>query len=419
VTSSPSRTPAPFVPTLTPTATPGGAQLVRQPTQSATATPGPTERGATPTPSPAVAAVSQAPQPEETDPAAAVADEPSAGERARPALLRDIPPPTDLVTRPGVVSTNIALAMATIIVMLATAAIFNNTLEENDHIIRGWFEKIWSPFSGVVSGFSLLGGALAEKSWMRILIGPLVVVSLAAVLYALEEPSFGFNDETVILTLSFMSTFVVLTYVYDGGQLVVTNYYGLPGTIRIFPAGVLMAVICVALTRIQGFQPGLVFGFVAAHALTAPVMMTKRQKGMQILWPILALLATAVIAWLAIEPAREIAKDGDTMWSALPESVAVGIFLAGIQSAFLMMIPIKFMDGHKLMEWNKFAWGGVAIVSGFIFWHAMMNEEKESLEALGQTGSATFIALIFATLFVALATHTFFRFKNRHAEHAV
>jgi hypothetical protein len=323
------------------------------------------------------------------------------------------------VTNPGVVSTNVGLAMATIIIMLATAAVFNTTLEENDELIRGWLEKLWAPFAGIASGFAILGGTLSQTPWLRALIGPLVVLLLAAVLYALEEPTFGFNDETVILTVSFMVTFVVLTYVYDGGQLMVTNSYGLPGTIRIFPAGVIIAIICVGLTRIQGFQPGLVFGFVAAHALTAPVIMTRKQKGMQILWPSLALLAVCVVAWLAVSPARDLAEDGDTMWAALPEGIAVGLFLAGIQSLFFMMIPIKFMDGHKLMSWNKFAWAGLAIASGFVFWQAMMNEERESLDALGQTGAATFAALIIGALVVALATHGFFWWRARgNPQHA-
>lgn len=343
--------------------------------------------------------------------------EETAGEKARPALLKNIPTLSDIVTNPGVVSTNLALAMITVLVLLATAAIFNTTLEENDHLIQSWLKKISAPFAGFAGGFSILGGTLSKASWLRLFTGPLVVILLAGLLYALEEPEFGFNEASIVLTLSFIVTFVVLTYVWDGGQLLVTNTYGLPGTIRIFPAGLAIAVLCVAATRIQGFQPGLVFGFVAAHALTAQVVMTPKQRGMQILWPALALLSVCLLAWLAVGPTRKLAEDGDTMWAALPEGIAVGLFLAGIQSLFLMMIPIKFMDGHKLMSWNKFAWAGITIFSGFIFWHAMMNEEKEALNALGQTGAATFAILIFGTLAVALATYGFFWLRTRNDPH--
>jgi hypothetical protein len=381
------------------------------PTSTPTATPSPTPSGS-PTASPTALAATQEPRPEATQAPAVVVEE-TAGENARPELLQNIPRFSDIVTSPGVVSTNLGLAIGTVLVLLATAAIFNTTLEENDHLIRGWLEKISSVFAGPVSGFHILGDTLSHAPWMRIFVGPLVVIVLAGLLYALEEPSFGFNEASVILTLSFIVTFVVLTYVWDGGQLMVTNAYKLPGTIRIFPAGLVIAILCVAATRIQGFQPGLVFGFVAAHALTAEVVMTPKQKGMQILWPSLALLAVCLIAWAALGPARDLAQDGDTMWAALPEAIAVGLFLAGIQSLFLMMIPIKFMDGHKLMSWNKLVWAAITVTSGFIFWHAMMNEEKEALNALSQTGAATFAILIVGSLGIALATYAFFWWRTR------
>jgi len=295
------------------------------------------------------------------------------------------------------------------IVMLATAAVFNQTLEENDEDIRAVLRWLAKPFAAGAGAAAFFSG----DSWVNRLMGPLVVLALAALLYALEDPSFGFNNGTVVLTLSFLATFVVLTYVYDGGQLLVTNRYGLPAAIRVFPAGVALAVIFVALTRVQGFQPGLVFGFVAAHTLTAPVEMTKEQKGHQILWPALALLAVSVVAWLLASPARDLAKDGTSMWAALPEGVAIGIFLAGIESLFLSMIPIKFMDGHKLMSWNKFAWLGVVMASGFLFWHAMMNQERESLNALGQTSTTTIVILMASALLIAGSTNMFFRIRSR------
>ena len=311
----------------------------------------------------------------------------------------------------GVVGTNIGLALLTMIVMLATAAVFNQTLEENDEDVRAVLRWMAKPFTAVAGAAAFVSG----DSWVNRLMGPFIVLGLAAILYALEDPSFGFNNETVVLTLSFLATFIVLTYVYDGGQLLVTNRYGLPAAIRVFPAGVALAVIFVALTRIQGFQPGLVFGFVAAHTLTAPVAMTKEQKGHQILWPSLALLAVSVTAWLLANPARDLATDGTSMWAALPEGIAIGIFLAGIESLFLSMIPIKFMDGHKLMSWNKFAWLGIVIASGFLFWHAMMNQERESLNALGQTSTTTIVILMASALLIAGSTNMFFRIRASRA----
>jgi hypothetical protein len=148
------------------------------------------------------------------------------------------------------------------------------------------------------------------------------------------------------------------------------------------------------------------------------VVVTNEQRGHQVFWPALALLGVAVVAWLLAGPARDLAEDGDTMWAALPEGIAVGVFLAGVEGVFLQMIPLRFMDGHKLLAWNKLAWLAIAVGSGFLFWHAMMNEERSSIDALGQTSTVTLAILMGSALAVALATHLFFRIRHARAQHA-
>ena len=319
--------------------------------------------------------------------------------------------------KPAVIGTNLMLALITLIVMLMTAAIFNQTLEENDRELRTALHWLAAPFRAINGLFGGIGATIGS-SWMRTAIGPLVALGLAALLFAFEDPTFGFNDETVVLTLSFLAAFVALTYVYEGGQLLMTNRYGVPAAIQIFPTGVIIAIVFVLVSRIQGFQPGLVFGFIAAHTLTAPAVMTREQQGKQVLWPALAMLSVCVIAWLLASPARDLAQDGDSMWAALPEGIAVGVFVAGIESLFLTMIPIKFMDGHKLISWSKPAWAAIALSSGFLFWHAMMNEERDSLDALGQTGASTALTLMAVALAISLGTYLFFRVRNNGRAHA-
>ena len=336
----------------------------------------------------------------------------SAGEQARPDIVRAVRAPSTISTNAGVVGTNVALALATLVVMLATAAIFNQTLEENDHEIRAFLSSLAKPFAAAAASLAPAAGAIGREGLQIRWLGPMIALGLAALLFGLEDLSFSFSDSTIVLTLSFLVTFAVLLYVYEGGQLLMTNRYGLPATIRVFPAGVAIAIICVALSRAQGFEPGLVFGFVAAHSLTVPTVMSKRQLGHQVFWPMLVLLGVSVVAWLLADPARELAEDGDTMWAALPEGIAIGLFLAGVEGIFLQMIPLRFMDGHKLITWNKAAWLFIAVASGFLFWHAMMNEEKSSLDALGQTSTMTLVILMGTALLIAAATHTFFRIRN-------
>jgi hypothetical protein len=82
------------------------------------------------------------------------------------------------------------------------------------------------------------------------------------------------------------------------------------------------------------------------------------------------------------------------------------------------MIPVRFMDGHKLMNWSKPAWLAIAMASGFLFWHVLMNEERSSLDALGQTSAATALGLMAFSLAVCVIIYSVFRIRNNGRAHA-
>jgi hypothetical protein len=48
----------------------------------------------------------------------------------------------------------------------------------------------------------------------------------------------------------------------------------------------------------------------------------------------------------------------------------------------------------------------------------MMNQERESLNALGQTSTTTVAILIGSTLLIAVGTNVFFRIRHGRSQHA-
>jgi len=72
-------------------------------------------------------------------------------------MARAISLPSNISTDVAVVGTNVGLALLTMIVMLATAAVFNQTLEENDEDIRAvlrWLAKPFAAGAGAAAFFS-------------------------------------------------------------------------------------------------------------------------------------------------------------------------------------------------------------------------------------------------------------------------
>ncbi len=378
VTSAPPTTPPPQ-----PTGTTAPPTSIASPTSTATPTATPAETAATGTDSPSPSATSTAQdQPDEDDDTPPSITGEGSANGARPDIVRSVPRPGDLSSDLGIILTNILFGGFTLVLMLATAEIFNQTVEENEDDIRGWFERISGPLKGVFDIIGNVGRLITDGRGVAGLLAPIVLLALAALLYGLEEPGYGVNEQSVVIFFSFLAAFAVLTYVYDGGQLLMTNGFGLPGSIRLFPIGIFVALFCVALTRLLGFQPGIIYGFIAAHTLVAGSAITRDQEGRQILFPALVLLTICAAAFLLLGPARDLATDNDSFWASIPEGVSVGIFVGGLEGMFFQMVPIKFMDGHRLWAWSKLVWLGFTGVTAFLFWHVLLNAERQSYDAL-------------------------------------
>ena len=394
-TAQPTLTPTPSpTPVATATVGPGptGTAAVTVPptTSTATATPATTSTGdatatatstangtpaATDSSSPSPAPTEED-EPDEDDGTPSGTAEPGDANDSRPDIVRSVPKAGDLSGDLGVILTNLLFGGFTLVLMLLSAEIFNQTLEENEDDIKNWFGRISGPLKGLFGLIGDIGRLITDGRGVAGILAPVVLLALAALLYGLEEPGYGINEQSAVIFIGFLAAFAVLTYVYDGGQLLMTNSFGIPGSIRLFPAGIFVALFCIALTRLLGFQPGIIFGFIAAHTLVAGSVITRDQEGRQIFFPAIALITICAAAFLLLGPARDLATDNDSFWAAIPEGVAVGIFVGGLEGMFFQMVPIKFMDGHRLWAWSKLVWLGVTGVLAFLFWHILLNAER-------------------------------------------
>jgi hypothetical protein len=214
-------------------------------------------------------------------------------------------------------------------------------------------------------------------------------------------------------------TIGILTYWYDGGQVLMARRFGAESAIRLFPIGIVVAMVAVTLNRVEGFQPGIIFGFIAAAIVIGPRKLNEEEEGQVIFWPAMSLMLLAFISWVLVSPFRDFAADNpDSLFAALPETVAVGIFVGAIEGVFFQLIPMRFMDGHKVWSWNKAAWVALAGLTGFLFWHILLNKERSSFGALGEAMPLTAIIAMSLVFGTTLLVWLFFRMKSAGAESA-
>jgi hypothetical protein len=272
---------------------------------------------------------------------------------------------------------------------------------------------VTKPFAGLVRlEDNFATRVFGKVNPLRSIAPSLAALAVAAAIYGMEEPDFGLNTQSLVLFLSYLGAFALLTYAYDGTQLMMSKRYGVPAAIRVFPIGVAVALMCVVLTRVTGFVPGLMYGFVASHTIIGQAHLTKEQEGKQVFFPAIALLAACLGAWLLADPLRNFSESEDTWWSAIPEGMAIGLFASGLQTLFFLLIPIRFMEGHKLFQWNKPAWLGLSLFSGFLFWEVLLNADSGSVDALKQTSTVVVMSIIGGCLVFTILVYLGFHFYN-------
>jgi hypothetical protein len=311
-----------------------------------------------------------------------------------------------------VIATNVGAAVLTLLLLVLTAELFNKTVEENETTIKRWLRGIFGPIEAIGRNVGGAWNSSAGRSAAGAAGPPVAVLLVAGLVYGIGQDGFGFNEKSVVIFLSIVLTVGIVTYFYNGGQILMTQRFGMDAAVRMFPAGILIAIVCTVATRIDGFEPGIIYGFIATAALMGGLEPTREQSGKIIFFPVMALLGLCLIAWLLISPFRDLANDSDSWLAALPEGIAVGVFVGGLEGTFFQMIPIRYMDGHKIYTWNKAAWVLAAGATAFMVWQILLNKERSNLSAVSEgTPLAAIIAMAICAG-LSLGLYAFFRFRN-------
>lgn len=413
----PGITPPPDI--VGPTIPPG--VVLASPTALPSGSPSP-DLSPSPSPSPNPSAAGQTTPPPSTGPSVTAGGPlpgiPPVENLAVPEIVKhfrnSIPAPDEISTKLSVIATNLLFTIIVILVVLLTSTLFNQTLQENVDDIEGFFAKRVAPLAPIAATVSAPWRNLAGKRPMLAALGgPAFILILTGATYGFLDPGFGFNEDGFVLMGSLILGIGAVTYVYGGGQALLTNSrYKVPAVVRVYPVALVIAIVSVLLSRIADFQPGIVYGFVAAYAVVASsATFDRKQLGEVVFYPGLALLIVSIVAWILVMPIRHAIQNDDRWWLDLMEGTSVAIFVGGLEGLFFNMIPITFMDGRKLQQWNVWLWAGMALVSGFLFWHVILNRERAHIDALEQATVIMVLSLLGACFAITFVTWMYFRMR--------
>jgi hypothetical protein len=343
---------------------------------------------------------------------------------ALPGALEGINSPLDIFAGGAdVAATNLTVTLAILLLLLAGGAMFNEALEEN---VRGLHlpihvpKKVGSTFGTVGVMLSAIGAWFAAivpgKTWLDHSIGPAVLLVLTGLIYSLLEPGFGLNDESVTLFLSLVVSQGVLVVCYEGGKAwLYRRSLRVDAGLRLFPACIVIALISVGISRLGGFQPGFVVGFVASAVVLGDPEFSAQERGKAWAGVAAVMLGVSVGAWLLAIPLRDLSDSSSSVWAALPESIALSIFVVCLQGLLFNLMPLEFMDGWRIWKWKPLAWIALFVPSAFLFTQVLFNDDEGYMDLISSNKSLTGVAILFAYLGVTFGTWAYL--KRRSERH--
>jgi hypothetical protein len=247
-------------------------------------------------------------------------------------------------------------------------------------------------------------------------LGMLGFVLLSSLLYGFLDPTFGFSLTSLATFLGLALGLIVVLLAYGLPLFYFSRRHGLPLTVRALPATLLIGVICVVISRVVNFQPGylygLVIGFFFAHTIT------RQQEGPAEATAAGASLLVAFLAWVALAVLRAGQTGPPDLVTATLEAASVTIVVAGLENAVFAMLPLRFLPGAAVFDWNRRVWIVLIALGLFGFAHVLLNPSAGYLADTTRTSFFTLILLLLAFGVASVLFWAYFRFRPKRAAHA-
>jgi hypothetical protein len=315
----------------------------------------------------------------------------------RSALLTSIPQPRDVSRKLGRVSLSAVIALLLIPLLAFPFQLFNSTLEENYDEVRGWF------------GLPPKREQPLERARQHLYFCVLLIAS--GVLYGLLSPDFGLNRTTLVTAVSMAAAvlatglgFALPTYLF------MRERYGDRGHLRVLPGTIIVAGITVGISRLLHFQPGYVYGLIAIFAYRRSL--DDETEGEVTTAGSVLILIVTLAAWIARTPVTTVAaRPHANVFYIMLEAFLGGVFLMGLESLLVDLLPLRFLDGSRIIRWRKAVWAVLFGLGLFVLVHVLLSPGSGYV---GHTkGYSFFVVLALYVGFgaVSVAFWAYFRFR--------
>jgi hypothetical protein len=267
----------------------------------------------------------------------------------RSSLTASLTPPAHTFGNPVRDVVNVAIAFAALVLITFPAQLFNRTFEENyDEIMAGWRRRVLR--------FRRPAAREPLSATVRRRLVFAAVTAAGAVLGSLLSPSAGLNATTVV---SALATLLAILFGSGVSRAIATEYRrrrdrDATSHLQALPAGLLIALACVLISRLTDFQPGYLYGVVAGVVFSSELV--AREEAHVVGLDHLATLTVSVAAWLIWVPVNHAASAADAGWAlVLLDDVLGTLVVGGLVGTAINLVPLRFLPGAALWSWRRAA----------------------------------------------------------------
>jgi hypothetical protein len=182
------------------------------------------------------------------------------------------------------------------------------------------------------------------------------------------------------------------------------------GRLNFLPGSLVVSIVMVVLSRLLHFQPGYFYGALAGLAFRSTLSEETQARLSAANW-IFALALSVGAFFLRTPVAHAAARPHASVWWIGLEAALVLIFLWGVEGMAVAMLPMRFLDGRKIIDWNRVVWALLMFLGVFATVHVLLSPSS------GYVGHTTKqVAIGVAALFavfgaVSVAMWSYFRFR--------
>ncbi len=317
--------------------------------------------------------------------------------------------PTQLMVNPELIAKASLLTIAILVLLPFPSQLFNSTLEQNYDSIRAGFRRM-----------PLVGRLLHAPSdepvtrptgiahWL--LIAAFVLVS--GLLYGLLDPTFGLDERSLITYAGIVTSLVIVTWAAAlPSRAMHARLVGDRGYASALAGTLVVAAICVLISRLVGFLPGYLYGLVLGFSFLKSIEPAQdgRAGHLGAWW----MLAIAFIAWLTLGAVR-IPGVEDTLPAIIIASVLAALTVAGIEGIVFSMMPLRFLPGELVYRFQRWRWAALYAIGLFGFVMILLNPATGYIPSQNGVPFVMAVALFVAFGVVSVLFWGYFRFRPKH-----